>query len=181
VVGIVRENINFERGLDPKHSMEIGFMHKGLNLKKGDIFKIKKDFKTNSHNQLIDGPSYNKKFYKGDYLIIDDPGQKHDGHTTISFTAYIGTNRIRSNHDYFMWGTPAQFEERLEKIDRIEEAQNFERGMNPKKSMEIGQEVLDRKFIEETDWGLAPGFIKEYEIGELIKNYKGYSILIIWL
>jgi len=134
---IVRENINFERGLDPKQSMNIGYLHKWINLKKNDIFRIKRDFTTGSDNRLDDTKHYNT-FKKGDYLIINDPGQQYeDGN--IGFTTFIGTDRVRSNDDKFLWGTPLQFEERLEKVAGMDEAQHFERGIDPKDSMKIGR------------------------------------------
>ena len=144
-MGIVRENINFERGLDPKQSMDIGFLHKWINLKKGDLFKIKRDFTTGSDNRLDDTKHYNT-FLKGDYLIINDPGQQYEDNN-IGFTAFIiykfrsggGTDRVKSHDDKFLWGTPLQFEGRLEKVSKIGESQNFERGIDPKDSMKIGR------------------------------------------
>jgi hypothetical protein len=142
-MGIVRENIEFQRGLDPKQSMNIGFLHKWINLKKGDLFKIKRDFSTGSDNRLDDTKHYNI-FQKGDYLIINDPGQQYED-DNIGFTAFIGTDQVRSHDDKFFWGTPLQFEERLEKVSRIGESINFERGLDPKKAMKIGKDFLPYK------------------------------------
>ena len=176
-MGIVRENIEFQRGLDPKQSMDIGFIHKWINLKKGDLFKIKRDFTTGSDNRLDDSKRYNT-FQKGDYLIINDPGQQYeDGN--IGFTAFIGTDRVRSNDDKFLWGAPLQFEERLQKVSRIGEAQNFQRGLDSKKSMRIGQSEVIPKDI---DWDLNPLEDKFYEfisVAEFIPDWKGIPILVV--
>jgi len=62
----------------------------------------------------------------------------------------------------------------------VKESINFERGLDPKTSMDVGKSHLDRKILEETDWAIdidKHGFI--YEIIELIRNYKGYPILVL--
>jgi hypothetical protein len=62
----------------------------------------------------------------------------------------------------------------------VRESINFERGLEPKTSMDVGKSHLDRKILEETDWAIdidKHGFI--YEIIELIRDYKGYPILIL--
>lgn len=61
--------------------------------------------------------------------------------------------------------------------ENIDEALDFERGQDPKKAMDIGQTMLDRKFIEETPWTVS--IMDSMEIVELHKNfYKGYPALI---
>ena len=62
----------------------------------------------------------------------------------------------------------------------IRESLNFERGLEPKKSMDIGKSRLDREIMEETDWAInleKNGFL--WDIIELIRDYKGYPILIL--
>jgi len=62
----------------------------------------------------------------------------------------------------------------------VKESINFERGLDPKTSMDVGKSHLDRKILKETDWAIdidKHGFI--YEIIELIRNYKGYPILVL--
>lgn len=51
---------------------------------------------------------------------------------------------------------------------------------DPIKDMGIGQDALDKKLIEETDWAVSDNKIKQdYDIVEVIHNYKGYPILIL--
>jgi hypothetical protein len=62
----------------------------------------------------------------------------------------------------------------------IRESLSFERGLEPKKALNIGQAKIDRDIIENTNWAIdpdKPGFI--YEIIELIRDYRGYPILIL--
>ena len=62
----------------------------------------------------------------------------------------------------------------------IRESLNFERGLEPKDSMDIGKSRLDREIMEETDWAInleKNGFL--WDIIELIRDYRGYPILIL--
>ncbi len=62
----------------------------------------------------------------------------------------------------------------------VRENINFERGLDPKTSMAVGKSHLDRKILEETDWAIdveQHAFL--YEIIELIRDYKGYPILVL--
>ena len=136
-MSIIQEYINFERGIDPKKSMRVGLVQKWLSLKKGDILKIIKDFTTDSQDQITDDSHYHV-FPKGDYLQINMDLELYDD-GCIGFTAYLGDKSTRSVDDIFIWGTPLQLEENLVLVPRIQEAQNFTRGMEPKKAMEIGK------------------------------------------
>ena len=60
----------------------------------------------------------------------------------------------------------------------VKETINFERGQDPIKSMDIGQTLLDKKFIEEINWDFGT-LDDNDEIIELIKDYRGYPILIL--
>jgi len=60
----------------------------------------------------------------------------------------------------------------------VNETINFERGNDPKKSMDIGMSYSDRQFIENTNWGMDP-LTEDYKVIELIRSYKGIPILII--
>jgi hypothetical protein len=64
-------------------------------------------------------------------------------------------------------------------VGLVRENINFERGLDPKTSMDVGKSMLDRKILEETDWAIdlrKHGFI--YEFLDLIRDYKGYPILV---
>lgn len=55
-------------------------------------------------------------------------------------------------------------------------AQEFTRGGEPLKQMSIGQTELDKKFIEETDWGLD---LDQFYIMDFIRNWKDWPILVV--
>lgn len=59
----------------------------------------------------------------------------------------------------------------------IRESLNFERNSKPLKKISIGQEAIDKKIIEETDW--YKEFPENIQEIELIRDYKGFPILII--
>jgi len=66
-------------------------------------------------------------------------------------------NKLRSG-----WQSSKQFALRdiVNQIDKkfpdIQESLNFERGLEPKKSMGIGKSKLDRQIIEKIDWDFNP-------------------------
>jgi hypothetical protein len=67
-------------------------------------------------------------------------------------------------------------------INIVRESLNFNRIGSPIKKMEIGQED-NKKFIEETDWYTIrsfrnPDFFKRAKPIDLIRNYKGFPILV---
>ena len=136
-MGLVRENINFERGLDPKQAMDLGLTNKWMSLKNGDLLRIARNFATNSDNRLDDNSKY-REFRDGDLLDINlGPNKYSDG--CIGFSAYVEDERTRSNDDFFMWGTPLEFDQRLEIVTGLRESIHFERGIDPKDSMKIGR------------------------------------------
>lgn len=167
----------FIRGEDPKKSMRIGLAQKWLSLKKGDILKIIKEFITDSQGEIREENCRYHIFTKGDYLQISNTESELFDDGCIGFTAYVGTKTVRSAEDLFIWGTPLQLEKALELVPRIQEAHQFTRGVEPKKSMAIGQTYLDKKFIEETEWWVKynPAL---YEIIDFVKDYRGYFILL---
>jgi hypothetical protein len=61
-----------------------------------------------------------------------------------------------------------------------EKLHNFERGGNPRTTMDIGQTYLDTKFIEETPWDFPFNEIRDaVTVIDLIKNYRGFPILVL--
>jgi hypothetical protein len=142
-MSIVRENINFQRGINPKQAIKVGLTGKWLNLNRGDLLTIKRDFNTNSENRFNDNSKYRQYFSSkqtNSYLEICTPPNLYDD-GCIGLTVYIVTlerKRIQPS-DYFIWGTPLEFEERLEITNQIRESLNFERGLDPKDSMKVGR------------------------------------------
>jgi len=195
-MGIVKENIDFQRGIEPKQAMDLGLMGKWMSIKKDDLLRIKRNFATDSENHLDDNARYHQ-FKEGDLLDVNiSPNKYSDG--CIGFTAYIEDENTRSNDDFFMWGTPLEFDQRLEILTGLKESINFERGQDPKDSMKIGRfgerdikKTLDRlveirggeyKINYIKDWGnrtpyvegtyfMAPGYNKVFRADNLFIRY----------
>jgi hypothetical protein len=173
-MNVVKEYINFNRGLEPKQAMDLGLKQRWLSIKKDDILTIKKDFTTNYHNHIDDDSKYNN-FKKGDFFEVNTgPNAYSDG--TIGFTGYLSDNIVRSSDDIFIWGTPLELDQRLEILQGLRESQNFERGLTPNKSMGIGQSHLDKEFIDETPWEID---FDDDQIVDFIKNWNDWPILVI--
>jgi hypothetical protein len=175
-MGIVRENINFQRNLDPKQAMDLGLTGKWMSLKKDDILIIKKNFATDFNNHIDDNAKYHL-FKKGDSFEVNiEPNKYSDG--TIGFTGYVSNNIVKSSDDLFIWGTPLELDQRLEILQGLREAQEFQRGLDPKRSMKIGEEAL----IDQIDWDVNvrhTDFNRPTEIIKFIRNYHGYPIVIV--
>lgn len=143
---VVRENINFHIGKDPLKNLNIGLTGKWMGLQRGDFLKVKRDFTVDHGNHFNDNSKY-REFTNSDqseiYLQIETPPQAYpDGCIGITaYAAHLPSNSFkwRSSNDYFIWGTPKEFEERLSILNDIDEAQHFQRGRNPKDSMKIGR------------------------------------------
>lgn len=176
-MGIIRENIDFQRGIEPKQAMGLGLMAKWMSIEKDDLLRIKRTFSTDAENHLDDKARYHT-FREGDFLDVNiGPNKYSDG--CIGFSAYIEDERIRSSDDFFMWGTPLEFDQRLEILTGLRESLDFERGLDPKKSMKIGQTQLIPKDI---DWDCDPLDNEFYEfisVAEFIPNWKGFPILVV--
>ena len=135
---IVRESVNFERGIDPKRAMGIGeegLKNKWGDLKKGDILRIKKQFGVNARNRIASDERPIKMYDPSESLRIHTPANVHDD-GCISFTAYKVAHNYTSHDDYFIWGSPWDFEELFQK--EIKESINFQRGKDPKETIGIG-------------------------------------------
>jgi hypothetical protein len=74
-MSIVREDINFERGLKPLVSMDIGTKYQYENLKEGDILKITRN------NKL--------KYYGGLYLKIGEIQNNKIGNEPVKDVIFI--------------------------------------------------------------------------------------------
>lgn len=65
------------------------------------------------------------------------------------------------------------------KAQFVTENMNFERGQDPKKSMDIGKSYLDREKIKSIIWSLDLDFEAIFKDPyEFIESYKGYPILV---
>lgn len=147
---IVRESINFERGLDPKDSMDIGTplarLATELGMTYAEIRQDRKDLQEIVAAAINPGDDEDKDYSFAFYAVADDP------------MAYDISRESRL-FDVALWADQHQKDaiRILRTPDRISESVNFERGIDPKKSAKIGLTSPKRfKTIEEfTDHVMA--------------------------
>jgi len=109
--------------------------------------------------------------YKGFPIIIYDFGY---GFYRASST--IDISGISTTPEAALDGIKRRIDDRV----KIKESQNFERGLTPKESMNIGSEALKKKLDKETDWGFE--FLKSFQIKTWdIIEYEGFLIKIVQL
>lgn len=170
IYGEIKESVNFKRGLEPKKSIGIG---RETLMKKIDwalnYFPAALDDRPESLNNIrvydfiLD--------YKGFPIIIYDFGY---GFYRASST--IDISEISTTPEAALDGIKRRIDDRV----KIKESQNFERGLTPKESMNIGSEALKKKLDNETDWGFE--FLKSFQIKTWdIIEYEGFLIKIVQL
>jgi len=185
---IVRESLNFERGIDPKKSMDIGKSKLDKELIENTEWAID-DTAIKHIYEIIEVI----RDYRG-YPILVMRNKQHEE------WPYRATSIIGVFGEYAP--TPEDALKGLKKIiNRIEqspgesrypgyienartpsvftyESQNFERGIDPKKSMRIGEIDL----INRIDWDVNihhVNFTEPTEIIKFIRDYKGFPIVIV--
>jgi hypothetical protein len=176
---IVPENINevlgFERGKEPIKSMGIGKEVIDREIIKNTEWKLNPIDPDWEIIELI-------RDYKGFPIVVikDITAMKEN-----QLLLYFAISPVL----YSYWTkTPEKTIKIIkEKIDKfisnnnrydIDESLNFERGKEPIKAMNVGQTFLDKKFVEETNWDFGT-LDDDDEVVELIRDYRGYPILII--
>lgn len=150
---IVKENINFERGIDPKYSMNIGFNNFFNNLKPGDVLEIQKDL-----------PKIGR--YKGEILELTKVLDTIDNKKRVRYNLFVDKknyflDKFKCTSTIWQFGFDF-FKENFKVIKKdgiLLESMNFERGLDPKESMGIGKAKLIQKWLEEVNIG-----IKNYRI-----------------
>ena len=127
-MSIVRESINFERGLDPKHSMKIG--------KKALIIKwfSNLDIDESRYEILPDlSIKVNGNLYLSNTQITSLPDN-----LTVEGNLDLNNTQITSLPPSLkVKGEIIGFKERI-----VKESLNFERGLDPKKAMGLGSKML---------------------------------------
>ena len=169
---LVKEHINFKRGLDPKEAMNIGMSPQVAwkQFKVGDVFQLQ---------ESIPGLNYKKGLYvfitkfNGKGVIFKNNNKKVESKIFYhkDFTSLKTLKEFRGNIGRKQWEISYEFfEEYFKKIDHIfiNETINFERGLNPKAAMKIGQAIIDKKIIT---------FIQNNWIPELPNEGFEYDIL----
>ena len=182
----VRESLDFERGKDPKEVLGLGVKEK---IRQGILGLL-----NSSRNSTTQISTINLLKNREDlWLEISDYGTKdfEDVFYSLLSPEYF-------KDDIYVKAKPRKFSKSwkndwkvfikdeykdffkacFDNEGYIKESLNFERGMNPKSSMDIGQEKLDRDFIEETNWELPQDIIQDmFTIIGIIRDYKGYPVL----
>jgi len=143
----IYEAVNFNRGMDPKRSMEIGLSPERIfkEIKPGDIFRLIKSIKDFG---------YRAGLYVGVVTVESEGYNKVRVYAHTAYSLKELKEKMISNGKFYNWGTPWGwpfdfFKEYLEKVGtaNLKESVNFERGKDPKTSMNIGLSP-ERRFID---------------------------------
>ena len=135
----VTESYNFERGLDPKDAMQIGLM-------KSITIDTAVDIKSDGTIDTDEGGIFFLKYLKKhniSYKIIDIDG----GNGGCPIIKYIGLKDDLKRLLKIQFGLSE-----YEIDDYLNESYNFERGLDPKRSMDIGQQRVLKNEAEKIDW-----------------------------
>ncbi len=169
---LIRESLNFERGLDPKKAMKIG--------RDALIEKIEWDL------NLLDQPDVRVvdfiQSYRGFPILVYDFGDcfratsilDHTGMTLSVGTALSAMKRkinallSKADDNFIQKWFPGY----------VRESQNFERGLDPKEAMGIGMEARKKKLDKETDWGFEFSHAFQVRTYDIIE-YEGLLIKIV--
>lgn len=165
----------FIRGEDPKKSMDIGSSY----LEKQKIRSINWGVDSDWLEEVLQREYY-FELYKNIPLLF---AYSKDLDKWMALTPKEIEGTLRSG-----WQSSKQFALRdiVNQIDKkfpdIKESFNFERGLEPKRSMGIGKIKLDKQIIEKIDWDINPlddKFYEFLEISEFIPDWKGIPILVV--
>jgi hypothetical protein len=163
------ESLDFERGIDPKESIGIG--NEGFRIY-NKFQKIAKSLGIeeagiNDLNQKIAIGSWKMPWLKGDvdksgfgriilFQSVEDSGE---------YKVYSKGKRGSDIQDWRMWNSPRKW---LENIKMLNESINFERGIDPKKSMGIGEEATYQKIadmMQKDGWSPVDPYESDSAIG----------------
>lgn len=168
---IVRESINFERGLDPKTSMDVGKSHLDKKIFDQTDWAVNSGTLGNIYEilELI-------RDYKGYPILV----LKNKQHESWPFRA-ISVVGVFGDYQPTAYKALKQVKQIIDGIlNPMKESLNFERGLEPKQSMSIGLTALEKKIIEETDWHEnLEGVLQVADVVKVIRDYQGIPIVII--
>lgn len=189
----IHESLDFERGIDPKDAMEIG----EASLVKQKIIEIlRKDeedlsvffgIEIKEEDWLMEIPhhGYCIEFHLAYGKSLKKPeeyAKKLLKNVGLFHFVYPQKVKIQNIQLDPMFRIKEEFEKFFPEGDYntvdLLESQNFERGLEPKISMDVGQEARKRKLDKETDWGFefSHAFhVKTYDVTE----YEGFLIKIV--
>jgi len=173
----LQESIRFERGMDPKEAMSLGLNAKVMNFLKW----VREDYQFDKK----DPDNYMGYLNVSDWGIVDSEGEIKEGFRLFvkDWRKYLN---IMANMGLYLIDPP-DLDETIfydednpaPGVEAIRESVNFERGLDPYKSMKIGQSQLVPKDIE---WDLDPLDDYSYDfigVEQYIPNWRGIPILIV--
>ena len=184
---LVSENINevldFERGQDPKKAMNIG---KTLLDKK---FIEETPWAVPIDEDSLEIVELHKNFYKGyPALVMIDHGAIMKTSPRYFANSILGINsKYRGSPKLALENLKDIIKWKLEKRPaikdvhrRMAESQAFTREGDPLKKMSVGQTAIDQHIIDTTLWALRKEMWENYEVIELIRDYRGFPILVLF-
>lgn len=179
------ESLNFERGMDPKRALSLGKFSGSKKEVEEKILKLM--------NEIVSDPSWEGDLNYIDSVIIDkwtDGSWNIEIGTPHHFTQFgkeikkilkeIGIETF-GRIDTFVRGDYRYYQLPIKPLP-ITESLDFERGMEPKKSMGIGLTAVEKKIIEVTDWSEnLEGVLQVADIIKIIPDFRGFPIVILKL
>jgi len=153
---LVKENIEFERGVEPRDAMSIGLKTKRIFNTPEEII----DWMFRFPEVVTEGEvkEWDYKIRKGNVFHGEDPGKYYYNQLDsrlIRMVKWIKWN-LTWVHDQYMGlkeakGMIDKLKELLiNKSQKISESLEFERGIEPKDSMRIGQKALNKQWLDST-------------------------------
>lgn len=167
-MGIVRENINFERGLDPKEALGLGYksihtheqMQKAFpkaieersSWQKGSLYNLGNGLYAETKYRIISVEGTGPQGTTGPQGVVRTRGPLRSGvqgtSSSITYSSDFDIVKVFSG-DNIIWKNP------------IFENINFERGMEPKQSMNIGKIKLIQDWMDEVYIGIKNFLIND--------------------
>jgi len=152
----IKEALNFERGKDPKASMNIG-IPTWETLQEDDVLKVPKKIPLNNNN-VISPVSAVADLPAGAVLEVQELDNASTKEWTLWYRYFANMDDYKEGDHVskerlgYITGTPGQFKKMFQFLPRgVNEAQEFQRGQDPKSSMNIGKKVLIENWLKENN------------------------------
>jgi len=159
------ENINFERNIDPKDSMNIGLpgIRAMVRMKPGIIYRTEE--KRWYYYHFFKNPENNEVYYSFP-----------SGRKVIHAYRFLSKHKP-SDFPLNLIPTSKHFDKYLPKLTFVNESINFERGMDPKTSIGVGRiwnmskEAVAKEIIDTCEKELRD-FVQNVHVKTRMKGYK---------
>ena len=175
---LVKEHIAFTREGEPLAKMGIGQVEVDRQFIANTDWGI--DFE---EDQIVD---YIRNWKDWPILVVHDQmgyvaATVNNISSSSSPTADIAISKLKGKIGWYMEKNPMKKEVKRRMMD---ESQNFERTGEPIKQMSLGQKHIDQHIIDTTLWALrkeqwSDNQDRPFETNELIRNYRGFPILVL--